>query len=96
MTTFSDTLLWDDHIKSPLTTLGLSLHGLQIWPHLPDVHQRLLLLITPNTHILSHQMRIPSAMKLLALSLQTFNLYLRLRPRIQPLNLVMRPYTINM
>ena len=90
MKTFSDTVPWDDHIKAPLTKFSLNLHGLQIWPHLPAVHQRLILMITLNTHILFYQTRIPYALTLLYLSLQTFNLYLCLQPRIQPLKLVMK------
>ena len=93
MTTFSATILWGDHIKAPLTTLNLSLHGLQIWPHLPVVHQQLLLLINPNPHILFHQMRIPYALYLLSLSLHTFNIYIHLKSRIQLLNLSMKPST---
>ena len=95
MTILSATVLCSNHTNSPLNTLGLSLHGLQIWPHLLDVHLWLLLLITLNPHIFFHQMRITSDMNLLTLSLQTFNLYLCLQPRIQPLNLVMKTYTRN-
>ena len=90
MTTFSDTLLWDDHIKSPLTTLGLSLHGLQIWPHLPAVHQRLLLIRTPNTHILFHHMRTSSVLNLFSIPLHAFNIYLCLQTRFQPPKLSMK------
>ena len=93
MKTFSSTVLWDGHIKAPLTTLSLNLHGLQIWPHLLDVHQQLLLLIILNTHILFHQMRIPSSLNLISLSLQKLIIYFCLQQRIQPLNLVVKPYT---
>ena len=93
MTTSSATALWSNHIKSPLSKLGLNLHGLQIWTHLPAVHKQLLLLITFNPHILFHQMSIPYAMDLLSLSIHTFNLCLVLQPSIQPRNLVMKPYT---
>ena len=90
MKKLSDTVLWVDHIKAPLNMLILNLHGLQIWPHLPDVHQQLLLLINLNPHILFHIIRIPYALKLLSLSLHKFNMYLHIQPRIQPLNLVMK------
>ena len=40
MTTLSAAVLWYDHINAPLTTLSLNLNGLQIWPHLPAVHQQ--------------------------------------------------------
>ena len=90
------TSLWPDHIKAPLTTLILSLHGLQIWPKLPSTHLWLLLLITLNTHILFHHIRIPSDLNLLYISLNKFNLYLRLESRIQPLKLAMKPHTITL
>ena len=93
MTVFSATVLLANHIKTQLTTLSLSLHGMQIQSHLRTVHICLLLLITFHHHILFHQMSIPYPLNLLSLLLQMFNLYLRLQLRIQTLSLVVKPYT---
>ena len=96
MIKISAIILWADHIKSPLTMLSLNLHGLQIWPHFLVIHQRLLLMITINPHILLQHMRIPSELNLLSIWLYKFNLHLRLQPRIKLLNLVTKHYIRNM
>ena len=90
MTTLSATSLWAHHIKALLTTCYLSLQGLQLWPHLPAVHQQLLLLRHPNPHTLFHKIRIHSNINLLYPSLHTFTVYLRLQPRFHPLNPAMK------
>ena len=96
MTTLSATILWANHIKAPLTTFSLILHGLKIWPYLSAAYLWLLLLINLNLHTLFHNKRITSAVNLLYLSLHIFNLYFLLQPRIQPLNPVMKIYTRTM
>ena len=55
MTTFSDTILWDDCIKDTLTTVSLSLHGLQIHPHLLAI----IIFVTPPDNLPSQHI-IPS------------------------------------